>query len=445
MMMPSNDAAEDPPGLLYTMNIPLVSSRVTHASRRLAGTLAKSCHQESELAFSWFRIVRTTRTTMRRVTATSDVPLGTFVCPFGFDYDPMKQLLLINIDSDPDTIYTAFEPQAFDDDVNGTGLLVLAYRVNGKIDCYKAPQLRIDHKDFGMISKGLGTVQDTPRLNDSVFVIDENNGVSLDICFPDLEGRMIELEIREQAPAWCRPRRPFSLLAPLGSATEEPTSLPLIFLYGFYFCRQSSHIRVAVDGVRHHPDLLPVWVDGCPASMVRYSSDPFCVVWNHVRHNGPMELMNVPKDGVVIQQQGHVSTIYTFTTHGLLALERIKLDNGRHELSLDFDPPWPNLIDCVQDHVTGRFSLAADPSSGRVTGRYELHRDGRAWNMVLRPRGWQPREHKWSVLLTYFVQPLFRKWPRTYAYDAQLMRPDDQAWTLEAAWSRTEKPHNILD
>ncbi len=49
--------------------------------------------------------------------------------PFSISVDPMQRLLLVNLEKDPDTLYTGFEPQVFDDRVNGKGHLVIGWRV----------------------------------------------------------------------------------------------------------------------------------------------------------------------------------------------------------------------------------------------------------------------------------------------------------------------------
>ncbi len=59
--------------------------------------------------------------------------------PFQISIDPMERLLLVNFEKNPDTIYVGIESQAFDDDVNGKGHLVIGWRVDGKVDVYHEP------------------------------------------------------------------------------------------------------------------------------------------------------------------------------------------------------------------------------------------------------------------------------------------------------------------
>jgi hypothetical protein len=53
--------------------------------------------------------------------------------PVYLHIDPMAGLLLVNFENDPDEIYIGFEPQLFDDDSHGQGLIVIAWRVDGRL------------------------------------------------------------------------------------------------------------------------------------------------------------------------------------------------------------------------------------------------------------------------------------------------------------------------
>jgi hypothetical protein len=56
------------------------------------------------------------------------VAAGDYYVPFNLHLDQMKRLLLINLEHDPDAVYLGFEPQVFDDPVNGHGVIVIAWR-----------------------------------------------------------------------------------------------------------------------------------------------------------------------------------------------------------------------------------------------------------------------------------------------------------------------------
>ncbi len=78
--------------------------------------------------------------------------------PFRIDIDPMERLLLINIENDPDSLYIGFEPQVFDDQINGSGQLVIAWRVDGKVDVYHQPGLKLSPEKYNIAGKGLANM-----------------------------------------------------------------------------------------------------------------------------------------------------------------------------------------------------------------------------------------------------------------------------------------------
>ncbi len=73
-------------------------------------------------------------------------------------------------------------------------------------------------------------------------------------------GREIDVKIVEKNP---RPIRPFTLLAPVGSSSENPTSLPVYLMNSFDFVRRSmTEVRISIDGRQHKPDTFPFPVNG---------------------------------------------------------------------------------------------------------------------------------------------------------------------------------------
>ena len=78
--------------------------------------------------------------------------------PFRISIDPMERLLLVNFEKDPETLYVGFEPQVFDDNINGKGHLVIGWRVDGRVDVYHEPGLRIDKGKYDIAGKGLANM-----------------------------------------------------------------------------------------------------------------------------------------------------------------------------------------------------------------------------------------------------------------------------------------------
>jgi hypothetical protein len=73
--------------------------------------------------------------------------------PFRIDIDPMKRLLLVNFEKDPDTTYVGFEPQVFDDAVNGRGHLIIGWRQDGRVDVFPEASLRLAPDKYDIAGK----------------------------------------------------------------------------------------------------------------------------------------------------------------------------------------------------------------------------------------------------------------------------------------------------
>jgi hypothetical protein len=198
------------------------------------------------------------------------------ISPFHLHVDPMQALLLVNFEKDPDRIYLGFEPQTFDDDVHGRGLLVLGWRVDGRVDVFHEPELRLEPRTYGIAGKGLHRMAERSFGEGRLDLGPSGAQVALE--FRDFEDRQVRLHVSETNT---RPRAPFALLAPMGGAATDPPALPLVFVHGFYFVRHAgSEVRIEIDGRLHQPDGIPLVLDGARARFLRYAADPFIVTWN---------------------------------------------------------------------------------------------------------------------------------------------------------------------
>src|SRR5512139_3308725 len=114
---------------------------------------------------------------------------GNFYSPFNLRVDPMQRLLLINFQRDPDEVYLGFEPQVFDDPVNGHGMIVIAWRNDGRVDIYHQPTISQAHKNYDIIGKGLADLVERPFEGARYEV--GSHGVDLQFAFEDKLGRPI--------------------------------------------------------------------------------------------------------------------------------------------------------------------------------------------------------------------------------------------------------------
>jgi hypothetical protein len=364
------------------------------------------------------------------------------VSPFHLQTDPMEGLLLVNFEKDPDRVYLGFEPQAFDDAVHGRGLLVIGWRVDGRVDVFHEPGLRLDPQTYGIAGKGLHAMEER-SFADATFQLGPA-GARVDIGFVDLEGREVRLVVRETDT---RPRRPLALLAPMGSAASDPPALPLVFVDGFHFVRRAgTEVRIEIDGRAHRGDPFPLPMDGARVHFLRYSSDPFIVTWNPDAEGRAhlLEVEEEPVGGALAATSRGVR--YELEANGdRREIRRMSRREGGREVVVEFSPAFPQLL-ALRDgaEASGAFRISAGPTAGTVTGTWRVARRDRELHLEAIPAGgWTPGEVPRPVRLLFRVASVFRTWPATYVWHATLqLPPADQGvegpLPLRSGWRRIE-------
>ncbi len=352
-----------------------------------------------------------------------DVPI---VSPFHLLSDPMEGLLLLNFEGDPDRIYVGFEPQAFDDPAHGRGLLVIGWRVDGTVDVYHDPDLRLDPQMYGIAGGGLNAMAER-SFADAVLELGPL-GAQADFRFEDLEGRSVHLLVRETD---LRPRTPFGLLAPMGSAAADPPALPLVYVDGFQFVRRAgSEIRIEIDGRPHRSDFIPLILDGTPVHFVRYSTDPFIVLWNpdmeaRLRTLEPEAASrSAPSAGAFTAHADGVR--YELEANGpFRELRGMSLREGEHELRIAFSPALPHLLALADEvEVSGAFRITAQPGVGTVGGHWRVARRDAQVHLEVEPDGgWTPGPAPRMARLLFRAVPTFREWPTTYLWRGTIDLP----------------------
>lgn len=343
--------------------------------------------------------------------------------PFRIVTDPMERLLLVNIENDPDSVYVGFEPQVFDDPVNGRGMLVIAWRVDGRVDVFHQPSLKPDPAKYDIAGKGLAHMAER-EMQEAFFHVDEK-GVQALVEFEDLLGRSVHVSIREENP---RKRKPFGLLAPMGDVAENPSAMPLVLLHDFYFVRQKhTEISVRIDQKEHQLDKLPMPIDRTRMYFTRYSPTPFIVT------------LNPAFDGrLYADTTGSIGLSW----HGPVPeIAYLKQSDGQHEITLAFNPPFPNLSALPDGaNVSGKFVIEGHPTTGKITGDYQVMKTGQRLHLEMIPSGgWIPNEKKLSVRIIYRMAGIFRKWPKTYRWSAAIEINDDGQAHMKSGWERIRK------
>jgi|GEM_PF-243268 len=352
------------------------------------------------------------------------------ISPFEINIDPMERLLLINIEKDPDSLYVGFEPQAFDDDINGTGILVIGWRTDGRIDVYHQPGLHPDPEKFDIAGKGLANILER-EMEGALFEITER-GAQAQITFQDLDGRMIELHLEERST---RTRKPFGLLAPMGQAAENPSAMPLVLLHDFYFVlRSDTDLSVKIGDRYHKPDTFPLPLDFSRIQFARYSPDPLIAMLNPA-FDGVINPLDEPVNNTINSGE----TSYELTLNGpvyeIQSFSRIY--KGR-ELKVSFTPAFPNVGALrAGAEAAGIFEIAGDLSTGLIRGEYKILNEDGAINIELIPSsGWIPNEPKLTLRFLYRVVPMFKEWPTTYRWIAKLHKNEDDQLLMTSSWER---------
>lgn len=354
---------------------------------------------------------------------------GRLYFPFNLHVDPMERLLLIEFTRDPDPLYQAFEIQVFDDIVHGKGLMVIAARPDKKVDIYHQAGLDLKNTNYDILGKGLDEMLERPmqgaRYETGPF------GVDVQVAFDDKLGRPIQIRICENGP---KKRNPFNMLAPMGSSAENPPSLPLVLLYDFYFVRRTgTEIEIVIDGMDHKPDNLPFPMDGSRVHLIRYSADPFILLWNE-KHEGKLKPLQIERAGEHTCGEVVFSLI---ENEGRLELSGMRPAHASRDIRLVFDPPFPDLT-CIRDGAGGggAFTLWME-DIGMLEGEYSFERSGTQVLVGAHPsRGWRPRVRHASARIIFSLARVFRDWPKTYHWKASIDLSMAESPRMKSGWSR---------
>jgi hypothetical protein len=354
-----------------------------------------------------------------------------FITPFSLDIEPMSRLLLVNFEKDPDTIYKGFEPQVFDDAEHGKGHLVIGWRNDGKVDVYHEPSLKLNPKGYDIVGKGLANMV-AREMNHALFLV-KNEGVQAHFLFKDMLDREVEIMINESNP---KKREPFGLLAPMGHVAENPSSLPLILLCDFYFVRQQhTEFKVSIDGVYRKLDKLPIPMDFTKMYFTRYSSKPIIARLNPA-FGGALKVLEV-KTGIKNIDFGEYDINLVWNGENAL-FKRITRRNEIHPIHLDFDDPFPNLYAWEgNSNLSGKFRIVSHPSIGEIAGEYLVSKlDDKIKITMVPNKGWKPKYTKFSLRFLYNVVSIFKQWPKTYAWTAEVHQNNNDQYFMDSDWKR---------
>lgn len=358
----------------------------------------------------------------------------TILNPCKIPITPMERLLLINFDGDPDSKYTGFEPQVFDDSLHGKGHLIIGWRVDGKVDIYHQESLTLDPKKYDIVGKGLEKMIRTDFEKAHYEV--GSFGVCVSYQFKDIYGRDLVIKVHEKNP---KRRKPFSLLAPMGDAAEKPSAMPLILLNDFYFVRKKhTEIKVAIDGKSHRPDELPLPIDGSKMFYTRYSSDPLIANFNP-EESGEIIPLNLELNQ---KRMHHAGWDYEIEwDNEKPSIKQMVFKNEKHSLGLFFKKAFPDIRTLENDGtVYGEFDIQSDPRIGVIKGEYVIKKEDNIVKITMVPSGgWKPNPAKLSLRFLYRVAKIFKHWPKTYEWTALIEEKSAGKYHMDSKWKRINR------
>ncbi|WP_027338910.1 hypothetical protein [Halonatronum saccharophilum] len=354
-------------------------------------------------------------------------PSGVIFSPFNLEFSSMDKLLLINFEEGSDQIYSGLEPQIIDGK-----LRIIAWRNDGFVDVYQQPSmLSVDNLDVA--GKGLANFLERD-MEDFKFEIN-SKGVDLYFSFEDKKGREVEARIKEKGD---KVIKPFDLLAPVGGSSENPSYLPLYFLYDFYFVRRAgTESIIKIAGKKQEVENLPFFLDWSRCYFTRYSSDPFLVEWN-ADYEGSLSPLGPRTDGEVWDEDVRYSIR---ENNGYYEIEGMSISQGEHQLRIDFSPAIPDII-ALKDGViiSGKFLVSTSrEKAGSISGDYQIDRVGEEVLIEINPSGgWKPKISKWELRFIYFFgSDFFKDWPKPYNWTARINLEGDQV-TMNSKWEIKE-------
>lgn len=363
-----------------------------------------------------------------------DIKSDEIIFPFSIEIDPMEKLLLLNFEKDHDSIYVGFEPQVFSDNMRGHGHLIIGWRTDKKIDVYHQKSLKPDPSKYSIAGAGLNEM--VPVDMEKAFYEVNDSGVQAHYKFRDLLERDVEISISEKNQ---RKRKPFGLLAPMGDAATNPTSLPMVFLHDFYFIRKNNtDIKVSINDKSHMLDNLPMRMDWQEMTFARYSTRPLIATLNS-DYNGILEGIE-PAAGQETYEKG----VYVYEiewTGQTASIKSMSIKNDIHLLTMSFNPSFRclNSIPPNTEHK-GEFTISGHESVGSISGDYTIQSGKESMHVKIVPsKGWKPKTTKFSTWFLFTVAKVFKKWPTTYQWNAELQKNPEGLWYMQSKWIRTGK------
>jgi hypothetical protein len=298
-------------------------------------------------------------------------------------------------------LYDALELQWFADAERGTGMLAFMTRTGSRVvDYYGQPGLRLDRADY-QIGAGVGVWAEA-NFEEAMLEVSDA-GVRAEAVFADAEGRRIEVRVDDRDG---RRRRRGALLAPVSDGIANPTSLFLVWLPRFDLVRTGGHPPVfRIDG----EDLR---VGRLPAARLHRR--------HLIKYAAPVTTIEVLPDATPYDDADDTPTRHLARTIPASGVVECPLPDGA-TARLVFDPA-PSDVNALPDGTEDRGSWSASADGIELAaGEWFAARAGERITAGLDvTTGWTPRGLPLLMRIVTTVAPVFRRWPTTYRWRADL-------------------------
>jgi hypothetical protein len=348
--------------------------------------------------------------------------------PITLELGPILRLLVVDVADDP--TYRALEPQVIGG-ADGGGLVLLAYRHDGHVELYAEPHVRVDPSGYDGLGKGVRGIHHT-AFRSARFEVTAD-GLKVDVAFSAPNGRSVDLRMHEHLAG---PRDRFPVLAPVGGAFDNPVFFPFIWLPGLSFVPvRGTDVVLRVDGATRTIPRLPLPLGGRRCLMARYDPDVMACELN------PSRATDLPSGPVRMalgkEREGGIEVV---DVDGQVGVAGVWVGREGHTCGVLLDPPMPDVARLVRGaSLQGAILLRADGIT-QLEGRYEVRRAGDRVHLGIDALGpWRTRQRR-PLLAVLFRLPIFRRWPTTYRWRAELDLTDSAVpgsrWA--SRWIRTE-------
>ena len=145
-----------------------------------------------------------------------------------------------------------------------------------------------------------------------------------------------------------------------------------------------------------------------------------------IQPNGQSHVEDHGIDYELTENQGHYE------------IKSVSAKNEKHQIKIEFSPSFPDMV-CLRNHITvnGRFTIGTDQTKGTISGNYRLKKGENKIALHVQPKnGWQPHENRWILKILFLMVKVFKDWPKSYFWSADIQWDDAKQPVMRSSWKR---------